>query len=63
MKWGEVGWGFWEKISKLENEKMRKLANGVRVTSLHQRRLTLPKFETKTVRKIYKALIFNYVFL
>ena len=24
--------------------------------------LTLPKCETKTVRKIYKALIFNYVF-
>ena len=23
---------------------------------------TLPKFQTKTVRKIYKALIFNYVF-
>ena len=25
--------------------------------------LTLAKFKTKTVRKIYKALIFNYVFL
>ena len=25
--------------------------------------LTLAKFQTKTVRKIYKALIFNYVFL
>ena len=24
--------------------------------------LTLTKFQTKTVRKIYKALIFNYVF-
>ena len=28
MKWGEVGWGFGGKISKLENERMRKLANG-----------------------------------
>jgi len=28
VKWGEVGWGFGGKISKLENERMRKLANG-----------------------------------
>ena len=27
-----------------------------------RRKLTLPKFQTKTVSKIYKALIFNYVF-
>ena len=32
------------KIRKLENERMRKLANEVRVTGLRQRRLTLPKF-------------------
>jgi len=41
---------------------MRELANEVRVTDLRQRRLTLAKFKTKTVRKIYKVLIFNYVF-
>ena len=28
MKWREVGWGFGGEISKLENERMRKLANG-----------------------------------
>ena len=34
------------KISKLENEKMRELVNGIRATSLQHRRLTLPKFQT-----------------
>ena len=47
------------------NERIRKLENGARVTSLHLRKLTLPKFETwakfemkkrriETVRRIRK---------
>ena len=57
-----------EEIRKLGNEKISKLGNEVEATrnalaeglSVYS---TLPKFETKTVKKIYKVLIFNYVFL
>ena len=40
---------------------MREWENEVNAKNTKQ--LTLAKFKTKTVRKIYKALIFNYVFL
>ena len=54
-------------MRKLENERIRKLANEVNTNNARNanntKQSTLPKFETKTVRKIYKALIFNYVFL
>ena len=50
-----------EKMGEWENEEEEAariaLAEGLLVYS------TLAKFETKTVRKIYKVLIFNYVFL
>ena len=46
-----------EEIGKLGASYKLELAEGLLVYS------TLAKFKTKTVRKIYKALIFNYVFL
>ena len=39
---------------------MRELANGVRVTSLHLRKLTLPKFETWAKCVLQKVTYWSY---